>query len=80
MPTCSAHRSAGFHGIFDMRRRFDHDIEHCIMRANHAKTLECTAGINPDDKKLVIGFLLIAQLDKEHAKPIALWTSMTALE
>src|SRR5215472_8898177 len=57
-PPGPSHRSARLHGVFDMIRRFDHQVQDGLVCAHHTEPLKLGPWITPYDQQLLVRFLL----------------------
>jgi hypothetical protein len=77
---CASHGSSYLHRIFHMVRGFCHEIEHGVFASNDTEPFKLTAWIDPHNQGLIVGFLLVDQLDTEHTKLVPLWSGFTTFE
>jgi hypothetical protein len=62
---CAAHRSSYYHRVFYVVRSFCHEIEYGVFASNDAEPFKLTAWIDPHNQGLIVGCLLVGQLDTE---------------
>ena len=71
-PTSTSHRSTRLDGLFDVIRRLDHQVRHGVKSPNHAEAFKLAPRIHAYHERLIVRLLLVAELDVEQAKLIAL--------
>jgi len=77
---CAAHRSSYYHRVFYVVRSFCHEIEYGVFASNDAEPFKLTAWIDPHNQGLIVGFLLVGQLDTEHTKLVPLRSGFATFE
>ena len=75
-----AHPPARLHCRLDMGGRFDHQVQHGLLGADHAVPLKLGARISPDHQGLIVRLLLIGQVHVEQAQLISLRMGLAHFE